>query len=348
MNQSDKILVTAANGNTGFPAAKTLLEMGFQVRAFVRNDQNPKALKLREMGAEIFSGNIEDIRDTRRALIGVKRAYFVPVYPNVLFQGETFATAAEEAGLEHIVLLTQWISSNTHPSSYTKEHWLVDQTFKRLPTVQVTLLNPGLFAFPYFLALQIMAQFGIMPEFGSNAPPSNEDIGAVAAHILKSPEKHTGKIYRVTGREMLTTQQKANIIGKVLGRNVRVEALPIKMMLKVFKADGFPVRDYSQLRYYIEDARNNVFSKGGVTTVVKDIVGREAEDFETIAKRYIQQSPAAQQSLSNKLRAMVAMIKVILTSLPNLDRYESQMGFPKFKNMTLSSNSKEWASERQL
>ena len=41
-----KILVTAANGNTGFPAAKELLELGFPVRAFVRNPDNPKAREL--------------------------------------------------------------------------------------------------------------------------------------------------------------------------------------------------------------------------------------------------------------------------------------------------------------
>ncbi|MFT5747359.1 MAG: NAD(P)H dehydrogenase (quinone), partial [Saprospiraceae bacterium] len=35
-----KILITAANGRTGFPAAKELLLLGFNVRAFVRNANN--------------------------------------------------------------------------------------------------------------------------------------------------------------------------------------------------------------------------------------------------------------------------------------------------------------------
>ncbi|WP_271782079.1 hypothetical protein [Aquimarina algiphila] len=37
-----KILITAANGNTGFPAAKELLTLGFPVRAFVRNANSKK------------------------------------------------------------------------------------------------------------------------------------------------------------------------------------------------------------------------------------------------------------------------------------------------------------------
>ena len=91
-----KILVTAANGHTGFPTAKTVLSLGFSVRAFVRNERNPRAQELQALGAELFSGNIEDIRDVRRALSGVQRAFFVPGAPNLLGQGETLATAAED------------------------------------------------------------------------------------------------------------------------------------------------------------------------------------------------------------------------------------------------------------
>lgn len=347
--KNTKILVTAANGNTGFPAAKTLLELGFQVRVFVRNPNTSKARELNSLGAELFVGDIEDIRDTRKALEGIQRAFFVPAYPNLLFQGETFATAAEEMGLEHVVALTQWTSSNAHPSSYTKEHWLVDQAFKRLPTVKVTIINPGLFAFPYFMAMETVAQFGMMQDFGSNAPPSNEDIGAVVAHILKDPDKHDGQTYRITGREVLTSQQKADIIGKILGRKVKVIRLPEKMIMKVFKAGGeYPIRDYSQLRYYIQDAQNGVFSVGGATSVVKDIVGREAEDFETIARRYIEANPEAEQTVISKLRAVKNIMKVILTPAPDLNKYESDMNFPTFKNMLLSSDSQEWRKEHTI
>ncbi len=41
-----RILITAANGNAGFPAVKELLELGFQVRAFVRNPDKPQAREL--------------------------------------------------------------------------------------------------------------------------------------------------------------------------------------------------------------------------------------------------------------------------------------------------------------
>ena len=89
--------------------------------------------------------------------------------------------------------MPQCLSSNTHPSIYTKEYWLVDQTFKKLPNVKVVFVNPGLFAMAYFLNLELIVQFGMMPEFGTNIPPFIEDIGTVVAHILKDPAKHTVK-----------------------------------------------------------------------------------------------------------------------------------------------------------
>ena len=68
-----KILITGATGTTGFPAAKELLELGFPVRAFARNPNKPSAQKLKEMGSEIFVGDMNDIRDVRKAMEGIKR-----------------------------------------------------------------------------------------------------------------------------------------------------------------------------------------------------------------------------------------------------------------------------------
>ncbi len=69
-----KILVTSAAGKTSFAAAVQLLEKGFPVRAFVHR-QSHRAELLRNAGAEIFVGNMHDIRDVRKALSGVQRAY---------------------------------------------------------------------------------------------------------------------------------------------------------------------------------------------------------------------------------------------------------------------------------
>lgn len=340
-----KILVTAANGNTGFPAAKELLNLGFDVRAFVRNPNSNKAKELKSLGGEIFVGDIQDIRDVRQALEGVQRAYFVPTYPNVLFQGVTFATAVTEAKTPHVVVLTQWLSSNNHPSKYTKEHWLVDETFKKLTNTEVTFLNPGLFGFIYFMTPEPLTQFGMFPDFGDNAPPSNEDIGLVAAHILKAPELHHGKTYRVSGPKVLSADQMATIIGKVVGRKVNTTMLPPKIISRVLKASGASKIDSSQVLYYVQEGHNGTWAHGGPTTVVKDIVGKEADDFETIARRYLKDQPIAKQTLANKVKAGLFMIKALLSPGWDLKKLERDSVFPKFKNEKMAPESEEWIRE---
>lgn len=340
-----KILITAANGNTGFPASKELLKLGFEVRAFVRNSQSETANELKRLGAEIFTGDIQDIRDVRTALEGVESAYFVPTYPNVLFQGSTFATAVEEMKTKNVVVLTQWLSSNSHPSVYTKEHWLVDQTFKRLQNTNITFLNPGLFAFVYFMMPEPMLQFGMMPDFGTNAPPSNEDIGLTAAHILKNPEPHIGKTYRVTSRELLKPQEMANIVGKVVGRKIKADILPESMLLKILRSYGFPQRDASQVIHYIKDGHNGGFAINAPASTVQDIVGKPADDFETITRRYLKDNLMVKQSILNKFKTMGILMKAMTTSKWKMTEFEKNQGFPIFKKMMLSNDSEEWKSK---
>ncbi|WP_282080166.1 NmrA family NAD(P)-binding protein [Aquimarina algiphila] len=336
-----KILITAANGNTGFPAAKELLTLGFPVRAFVRNANSKKAKELKHLGAEIFIGDMCDIRDVRKALEGIQRTYFVPTYPNILFQGATFATVADELKLEHVVLLTQWLSSHVHPSIYTKEHALVDTIFKR-STSNLTILNPGLFAFPYVMTPHPLTQFGMFPDFGKNAPPSSEDIGLVAAHILKAPKNHVNQIYRITGKELLSAAQMAATIEKVIGRKITVSQLSDKMITKVLKAYKYPKMDISQIPYYINEGRLGTWENNAPTTVVQDIVGKEADDFETIIRKLLVPQSITKQTLKNKLKAIAFMIKAMLTSPLNIKHFEKQQHLPEFKNTLFSSQSKGW------
>jgi homoserine O-acetyltransferase len=70
-----RVLVTAATGHTGRPTVERLLEKGFEVRALVRKD-DARAQGLRQLGAEVCLGDMSSLRDVRRALDGVNRAYF--------------------------------------------------------------------------------------------------------------------------------------------------------------------------------------------------------------------------------------------------------------------------------
>lgn len=349
----NKILITAANGHTGYPAAKELLDLGFSVRAMVRNSKNPKAIHLKELGAEIFVGDLDDYRDNKKALEGIDRAYFcAPFGKNSLFKTIAFIIAAEEAKIEHVVYMSQWLLSQSHPSINTKEQWLGEQIVKMHKNVKYTFVNPGMFAFTYFFTVDMIAQLGIMPTSvkgeGLNPPPSEEDQGRVVAHILKNPEKHHGKTYRPTGPKIISQQDVAATFSKIFNRKVKIMEISEKMLLKSLKAGNYPIYDYSNIRYYLKDVEQNVFAYGGTTNVVKELTGREPEDFETIARRYVSDMPEAKQTFGNKIKAVLNFMKILITKEPNMKAFEKEQYYPNFiHGMRQATENPEWVEMRK-
>lgn len=181
-------------------------------------------------------------------------------------------------------------------------------------------------------------------EVGLNAPPSEEDQGRVVAHILKDPTSHIGKTYRPTGPKEISIADAANTFEKVLGRSVKVMEVPEKMFLKALKSEGWPAYDYCNVRYYMKEFEKNAFSIGGsVTNVVKDITGREAEDFETIARREFGKRPEAKRTFMNKLKAIRHFIKLLLTPAPDMAAYEKSADIPRFMNgMEFVGSNEDW------
>ena len=143
-----------------------------------------------------------------------------------------FALAAEEARLETVALMSQWNPHPAHPVAITREHWIANNVYRWMPNVDVIHVNPGLFAFMYLLSLPMIVHLGMLPlPFGNglNAPPSNEDIGRVAAGVLADPGPHVGRCYRPTGPELVSPQDVAEILTGVVGRKVKYRDVPLKM-----------------------------------------------------------------------------------------------------------------------
>ncbi|MBT3885736.1 MAG: NmrA family NAD(P)-binding protein [Rhodospirillaceae bacterium] len=351
-----KILVTAAAGHTGSQAVMQLLEKGFPVRAFVRR-KDARAIRLEQAGAELFVGDGLDYRDVRASMAGVQRAYHCPPLAlNLLHNTMLFAVAAEDAKLEVGALMSQWTPHPTHPSVVTREHWLSNQIYRWMPSVEVVHINPGLFAFTYFLGLQAIAHFGqFMAPFGDglNAPPSNEDIARVVTGVLADPAAHIGKSYRPTGPALISPEEAAEIFGHVLGRDVRYKDVPFKIFTKAAVAQGFSLLELSQLRYYVEDIKSGAFAAGGPTDHVLEVSGQAPEDFEAIARRYIDNPALVHASIriGSKAQAIRFLVKMLVTKAPDLDGWERDRGYPLLGDAVLAEASSEWresAGRQQL
>ena len=231
----------------------------------------------------------------------------------------------------------------------TRETWMNEQLLKYLPNTTVTVINVGWFAENYFLGtLETVAQLGIWPmplgdgDVKKNAPPSNNDIAAAAVAALVDPVSHAGNTYRPTGPELLSPNEMAAIMGKVLGRKVRYLDAPDWMVMKALISQGFPATMVAQLIIYAEEYRRGTFAINAPNNVIRDLTGQEAEDFETITRHVAAERPEAIRSFGNRLKAIWKFLKVPFTFGTNPQAIERRAEHVLLKSPTLNRDSQSW------
>jgi uncharacterized protein YbjT (DUF2867 family) len=344
----ETILITGATGKTGGEAAYELLKKGYRVRALV-HQEDARSKRLREAGAEIVVGNLLSLEDITNAMRGAQRAYFVcPWTLNQFDIGLNFAVAAEENQIEHVVVMSQWLSAPMHPAVATRRIYLTDKMMSWLPGIKPTFINVGFFADNYMALLEPIAQLGLLPlplGEGKNAPVSNGDIGRVVAAALMYPEKHANSTYRPCGPTLLSPMEIAESFSRVLKRPVKYQNISEKMFLKATRSMGYPTGLISQLRHYFAEYRDGAFAAGAPNDAVEKLTGRKPDDFDTIIQHYVKaenrvtgllpkegMKAVISQNVGNKLRAISNFIGLLLTAAPDLHRFEKEQEFPEIED----------------
>lgn len=217
------ILVTGAGGKTGKAIMKRLAAGHEPVRALAfHRDQTAE---LTELGAsEIVVGDMRDRDFMHSVLTGVRAVYHIcpNVNPDEVVMAENALAAAHVAGVEHFVY-----HSVLHPQvEAMPHHWLKMRVEERLFTAGIpfTILQPA----PYMQNVlayweAIVHQGEYMLPYSPAAPLSMVDLGdvaAAAARVLTEPG-HAGAIYELAGPEALSTYEVAQILSRVVGREVR-------------------------------------------------------------------------------------------------------------------------------
>jgi uncharacterized protein YbjT (DUF2867 family) len=351
MTSRPKILVTSAAGKTGFPTTLQLLEKGYPVRAFVRRLDH-RSEHLERAGAELFVGIQYALTDMRAAMAGVTRAYqCAPTAPNGLHFNAVFTAAAYQSGIEHVVTLSQWLSSENHPSLFTREVYLGDILIALRPEMTVTTVNVGWFADNYLMVLPMACHLGILPmplgrgDVKKNAPPSNEDIASVVVGALIDPERHAGKTYRPTGPDLMSPDEIAAAIGRGIGRTVRYMDISETMFLKALKA--LPPANYSeaavtQLRIYAEEYRRGAFAVNAPTRDVETVGGKTPEPLTDLVRRAVSADSRLERSFGRTLKAMAGFAKILLTRAPDTDAIEAAKDYVRIAPPVLCQDDPAW------
>ena len=133
----------------------------------------------------------------------------------------------------------------------------------------------------------------------------------------------------------------ASAYSKILGRKVRVMPVSDNMFLKAVlaAADEFGYNEFTAVQtvFYMQEFRLNRFSEGGPTDVVLQLTGREPEDFETIARHFIDSSPYKVKSLIGQIKALRKMMSIFFIKLPG-KRAQAQLNVEEAPSVNFIDN----------
>jgi uncharacterized protein YbjT (DUF2867 family) len=234
-------LITGAGGGIGSVSRRVvqmLLDGGAQVRAMVRRDDD-RADQLREMGADVIVGDLTSAGDIVDAMEGVRRMFFnMSVSPDYLrATTEVCAVALDRGHLDVIVNMSQMTVSqmtltSTGESKQHRLHWLAEHVlnWSGLPVIHVrptVFLDNPLFT---FLSKQAVRERGVLAlPFGtaSTSPISADDVARVVAALLRDPADRIGRVFELTGPEVLDINGLAEQYSRALNRSIAGEDLPL-------------------------------------------------------------------------------------------------------------------------
>ncbi|MFF2790846.1 SDR family oxidoreductase [Streptomyces sp. NPDC058049] len=216
------IVVTGATGNIGRPLTQALTEAGRQVTAVSRHTAAVPD------GAAHVVADLAEPSGLKPVLAGAKALF-------LLLSGDLHAPGAGPAdiigeaaasGVRRIVLLST-LGVATRPFGPTRIAMRALEDTLRESGLEWTVLRPGGFASnALWWAQSVRAQRVVAAPFGDVGVPIIDpaDIAAVAAACLLD-DRHTGRVYELTGPEVITPRQQAEAIAAALGSPIRFHEL---------------------------------------------------------------------------------------------------------------------------
>ena len=221
------ILITGATGKTGSATAKSLGEKGERFRALIRNEEKKEGLE--SLGGEVVIGSIENTDVVNQSMQGVKTVLvLLPNSESQLALEKQLVDSAKQAGVERIVKMSSIEATPDATSQIPKLH-LESEEYIKQSGLAWTMIKPN------FYMQNLLASAGTIKDQGKIFLPMGEgktgmidttDVGTVIAKVL-SEDGHESMNHEITGPEILSFYEVAEIFSKALGKQVDYVDVPM-------------------------------------------------------------------------------------------------------------------------
>jgi uncharacterized protein YbjT (DUF2867 family) len=280
----ETILVTGATGSVGSQVVEGLKGKGHRVLAAVHTPEKAATLKGKADAVELDLDRPETIS---AALKGVDALFLLtPVVRNMVEQGLMAVDAAKKAGVRRIVRLSGMGADIEPGIQLGRWHREIEKAIEA-SGITWTFLRPNSFMqnFVNFSGGTIKAQGAFYFPWGQGriSMVDVRDVAAAAAAALTS-EAHSGRAYDITGPDALSGKEYAEILGRVLGRDVKYVDVPEEAARQSMQGAGMP--DWLIGAIMELFALNKAGYTAKVTDAVERVAGRKPRSFEAFAGDY--------------------------------------------------------------
>jgi uncharacterized protein YbjT (DUF2867 family) len=275
-----RYLIVGASGTVGSHLVQFFVKKGEKVRAAT----SKKAPSSSENGIEWVHLDLSSGNGLKEAFEGVDRAFFLspPGYARQDLILSPLIQEAKRRKLEKVVLMTAYGANAVETSPLRKAE--VELENSGLP---YAIIRPNWFMqnFHTFWLDGIKNKQNLLLPAGDARVSfiDARDISEVAFQLLTS-NTHQNRAFDLTGSESLSHDEVAKILSEVTGKKIGYQNIDPAILKKQLVDAGLP-EDYSDFMIMILGALRAGYSSG-ITTHVKELLGREPLTLRNYAKNY--------------------------------------------------------------
>jgi uncharacterized protein YbjT (DUF2867 family) len=236
-----KVYVIGATGGIGSSVVKELLEKNVQVTALVRDPSKAEQLFGQSANLTLVQGDYKNLDGYKNTIGGHERLFLLVHSIDMAPIKINLSTIAYAAGVKQVVQVSSasvcgpWRASHIATQHYDSEIGILSIPNRG----KYVTLRPNQFFSNLLFSddKTIRAQNAI---YGSADPNlglhwvSPNDIAHIAVNVMTEPiEKHDDCVYDLTTVKY-TGNERAAIISKVLGKEVKYVQIPVEQRYKIF------------------------------------------------------------------------------------------------------------------
>jgi uncharacterized protein YbjT (DUF2867 family) len=227
-----KILVTGATGQQGGSLARLLLHKKHKVYALTRNAQSSSAQDLRNEGAKIVKGDLDDPDSLAHAVKDVESVFLMGTPFEDGTEGETrrgklMADIAKENGIEHLVYSSVANADKNTGIPHFESKYKVERHIRNLG-IPYTIIGPTFFMENLLGPGLEQGQLALPMSSSSILQQSAlQNIAEFSSMVLEGREQFLDKRTDIASDEV-TGEQAAEILSNELGYQIKYVPVPIE------------------------------------------------------------------------------------------------------------------------